>query len=107
MVQLVVSSHDGAVRVGGGEGGQSARLDERLEGHDLVVEQLLELVLVQLLVCGGPVSERPGGKGGERGETLTIKLEILRVERGHRGLVLRVVLFGANARRNKGGRSAA
>ena len=26
-------------------------LDERLEGHDLVVEELLEFFLVQLLVC--------------------------------------------------------
>ena len=26
-------------------------LDERLEGHDLVVEELLEFLLVQLLVC--------------------------------------------------------
>ena len=26
-------------------------LDERLEGHDLVVEELLEFFLVQFLVC--------------------------------------------------------
>ena len=47
--------------------------EERLEGHDLVVEQLLELLLVELLV---------------------VELEVLWVERGHRRLVLWVVLQG-------------
>ena len=54
-------------------GARSEVLEERLEGHDLVVEQLLELLLVQLLI---------------------VELEVLWVERGHRGLVFWVVLRG-------------
>lgn len=85
---------NGSSQRGGGSGRAGRLGEERVEGHDLVVEELFQLVLVQLFVCVRERSVRVllRVQERERGTRRTVKLEVVGVERGRRRLVLGIVL---------------